>query len=353
MSKSVISGIQQVGIGVSSHRPAMEWYARNLAMDIKIFEEEAVAELMTPHTEGGKYARYAYLNMNLQGGGGFEIWQHTERTPMAPTFKHELGDFGINILKMKSYDVDASRRSLLNSGVKEIGEIVSSPNGVKHFFFKDPYGNTIQIIEDQKYYRKTKHPIGGVLGAVIGVSDIDRALAIYKDLLGYDKIVYDESRDFNDLGFNEGGSQKFRRVLLTHSEERIGPFAPWLGFTELELIQKLDKPGRKIYDGRIWGDLGYIHICFDVLDMDKLKLQAADAGYPFTVDSANSFDMGEAAGRFAYIEDPDGTLIEFVETHKIPIMKKIGWYLDLTKRPYGKPLSPFMLNMMKVMRVKP
>ena len=42
--------------------------------------------------------------------------------------------------------------------------------------------------------------------------------------------------------------------------------------------------------------------------------------------------MGEAAGHFAYIEDPDGTLIEFVETLKIPIIKKLGWYINLEKR---------------------
>ena len=33
--------------------------------------------------------------------------------------------------------------------------------------------------------------------------------------------------------------------------------------------------------------------------------------------------MGEAAGHFSYIQDPDGTLIEFVETHKVPILKKL------------------------------
>ena len=43
---------------------------------------------------------------------------------------------------------------------------------------------------------------------------------------------------------------------------------------------------------------------------------------PFTVDVDHSFDMGEAAGSFSYTEDPDGALIEFVETHKIPILKK-------------------------------
>ena len=30
---------------------------------------------------------------------------------------------------------------------------------------------------------------------------------------------------------------------------------------------------------------------------------------------------------FAYVEDPDGTWMELVETHKPPILKKFGWYL--------------------------
>ncbi|MFT7230618.1 MAG: hypothetical protein ACI9GO_001087, partial [Bacteroidia bacterium] len=66
----------------------------------------------------------------------------------------------------------------------------------------------------------------------------------------------------------------------------------------------------------------------------------------------NSFDMGEAAGHFSYIEDPDGTLIEFVETHKIAILKKVGWYLDLRKRDALKPLPRWMLKSMGLNRKK-
>jgi hypothetical protein len=62
--------------------------------------------------------------------------------------------------------------------------------------------------------------------------------------------------------------------------------------------------------------------------------------------------MGEAAGRFAYIEDPDGTLIEFVETHKIPILKKWNLYYDLRKRKTQKPLPSLLLWAMSLMRVK-
>jgi hypothetical protein len=62
--------------------------------------------------------------------------------------------------------------------------------------------------------------------------------------------------------------------------------------------------------------------------------------------------MGEAAGHFAYIEDPDGTLIEFVESHKIPVIKKLGIFIDLRKRDPLKPLPDFMLKALGFGRVK-
>jgi hypothetical protein len=44
-------------------------------------------------------------------------------------------------------------------------------------------------------------------------------------------------------------------------------------------------------------------------------------------------------------------LIEFVETHRIPIAKKIGWYLDLRKRNPKKPLPSWMLRALRFNRV--
>ena len=133
--------------------------------------------------------------------------------------------------------------------------------------------------------------------------------------------------DFEDLS-------RFHRLCKTIGDTNcVGP-------TEIELIQNLDKrrKPKKIFEHRYWGDLGFIHLCFDVQGMDSLKKECEAAGFPFTVDSANSFDMGEAAGRFTYIEDPDGALIEFVETHKVPIAKKFGLFIDMTKRDPKKSL---------------
>jgi hypothetical protein len=62
--------------------------------------------------------------------------------------------------------------------------------------------------------------------------------------------------------------------------------------------------------------------------------------------------MGVAAGHFAYISDPDGTLIEFVETHKLPVIKKLGWFMNLKNRNPEKPLPKWMIRTLAWGRIK-
>ena len=137
----------------------------------------------------------------------------------------------------------------------------------------------------------------------------------------------------------------------------MGAFGCLLGDSEIELIRAEERVPRKIFEDRFWGDLGFIHLCYDINGMEEMKAACAVRGFAFTVDSSaqhdgQSFDMGEAAGHFSYIEDPDGTLIEFVETHKMPIMKKLGIYLNLRKRNPAKNLPRWMLRTLKFSRVK-
>jgi catechol 2,3-dioxygenase-like lactoylglutathione lyase family enzyme len=349
-----ISGIQQIGVGVSDVRAAFKYYRQTFGFDVPIFEEAAVAGLMLPYTGGEPQARHAILALNLQGGGGLEIWQYTGRTPVPAPFQVQLGDLGIFAAKIKSKNVQQSFVELQRRGATLLAGPVARPDGREHCFVIDPYGNTFEIVgSDDWFQRGRRDHTGGVYGAVIGVSDVDRSLAFYRDLLGYDTVVYDETADFADWHGVAGGFGRFRRVLLRHGRRRVGPFSRLLGATEIELVQALDRAPKRIFEGRFWGDLGFIHLCFDIQGMAEMKERAAAQGHPFTVDSSGSFDMGEAAGYFSYVEDPDGTLIEFVETHKIPILKKLGWYLDLrTRKNAEKPLPKWMLKALGLGRVK-
>ncbi len=351
-----ISGIQQVGIGVSNVHEAFKWYRQHFGMDVPIFEEAATAGLMLPYTGGQPQARHAILALNLQGGGGMEIWQYTDRTPVPPPFQTQLGDLGIFIGKIKCKDVQACFHTLRHRGVTLLSNPESRPDGREHFFVKDPWGNSFEIVGSDDWFAQNRpEHTGGMYGCFIGVSDMQRSIDFYRQVLGYDQIAYDQSGVFDDLTGLDGSASRVRRVLLRHSEQRRGPFSRLLGASEIELVQALDtaRPPRRIYEGRFWGDLGFIHLCFDITGMAELKEKCAALGHPFTVDSSGSFDMGEAAGYFAYIEDPDGTLIEFVETHKIPILKKLNWYLHLNRRSKPEqPLPHLMLRLLGLGRVK-
>jgi len=352
MSK-LISGIQQIGIGVPNVYEAWKWYKENFGMDIRIFEDDTVAELMLPYTGGKPHQRHAALAMNMSGGGGFEIWNYTSRTPVGPDFEIQLGDLGINIAKIKSPDVKKAYNNFKARNLEILGDFYEN-----HFYVKDLYGNIFQVVQQEDYFKNTGKLTGAVAGAIIGVTNIENARKVYSDILGYDELVSDKEEVFSDFENIPGGKNKFRRVLLKSSKEREGSFSQLLGESFIELIEVKDREPKKIFEGRFWGDLGYIHLCYDMSGMDDLKKECESKGFPFTVDSSvkhnedNSFDMGEAAGHFSYIEDPDGTLIEFVETHKVPILKKFGWYLNMKKRDPKKPLPKWMLSALSLNKVK-
>ncbi len=350
---NIITGIQQIGIGVSDVGKAWKWYRKNFGMDIRVFEEAADAELMLKYTGGKPRERHAVLALNLQGGSGFEIWQYTKRTPKAPDFNLQLGDLGIIAARIKAKDIVATYKDFKKRGLTLLSELKEMPNGAgKHFFVSDPENNIFEITGHPVWFRLNKGLTGGPTGVMIGVSDIDKALTVYRDILGYDTILYDISGVHEDLKSLPGGQGKLRRIMLADSKLRNGIFTRLFGPSQIELIQALDRKPRKIYEDRYWGDLGFIHLCFDVNNMSKLREDCTNHGFPFTVDSASSFDMGEAAGHFAYIADEDDTLIEFVETHRIPIIKKLGWYINLRKRNPNKPLPDWIVRAMSTNRVK-
>ncbi len=351
----IISGVQQVGVGIPNVYDAWKWYRQHFTMDIPVFDEAAEAALMLPYTGGEPRSRHAVLALNSQGGGGMEIWQYTSRTPEPIKFEAQLGDLGIFIAKVKSKDVARTYEELKAKNAPILGGLSQSPEGVPHFYVQDPYGNIFEVTGSDSWFRKDKQSTGGMFGAVIGVSDVAQSMKFYGNVLGYDEVVYDTTDSFDDLKGINGGNATFRRVLLRHSKARRGSFSRMLGKSEIELIQVQDRTPRPLFEGRFWGDLGFIHLCFDINGMAKMRELCAKNGFPFTIDTSqvqDTFDMGEAAGHFAYCEDPDGTLIEFVETHKIPILKKFNWYLDLRKRNPEKPLPNWMLKALALNRVR-
>lgn len=199
-SNYFLSGIQQIGIGTTHFVDAWNWYIQYFNMDIKILEDNTVAELMLPYTGQSPQRRRACIAVNLQGGGGFEIWQYADRKPKLIDFKIQAGDLGIFAAKVKSRNVVAFYQQL-KSRYDRIGEITCMPDGTPCFFLEDPFGNYFQVVQDSYVFIDRKQLSGGIVGAMIGVSNIEKALPVYQDILGFDRVVYDVTGTFEDWAF--------------------------------------------------------------------------------------------------------------------------------------------------------
>ncbi len=333
-----ITGIQQCGIGVTDALVAAKYYDRLFGFNALVFDDTAEASLMTKYTGDKVFRRRAMLTMNMQGGGGLELWQFLDRKPQKAPSVYP-GDLGINAIKIKCRNINLAHAYFQDQPLKESSNILLDSYGRKQFTLTDDFGNNFQLIEQDNFFAQGKQLNAGVCGAVIGVSDMEKSLAFYCFLLGIDKKGIEEKQV-------EENGKKFRKLILKKSSCCHGAFSRLLGGIELELVQALDRVPNKIFDNRFWGDQGFIHLCFDVIGMTGLKERSGNSGYPFTVDSNRFFEMENSGGRFCYVEDPDGTLIELVETHKVPILKKIGWHLNLQKRRTEKPLPDFMVKML-------
>lgn len=344
-----ITGIQQIGIGVKNLRESTLLYKQLFGLDVLIFDDTSDATLMTQYTGDQIYNRHAVLTMNLAGGGGVEVWQYKNRVPKENLIKLKFGDIGIYAAKIKCKNVQEAHRILSLNKEIIVSPIQKCNSNSHHFFITDPHGNNFHIVPGHDWFKENGYATGGIMGAVIGVSNMDRSLPFYTNFLGISEIVYDNT---DVVHTKENIETECRRVLLRKKVTGNGAFNKLLGSVEIELVQRMDGKAEKIFDNRYWGDCGFIHLCFDVLNMEGLKKYASSLGIQFTVDSHESFAMDNAAGRFCYAEDPDGTLIELVETHKIPIIKKLGFYINLKKRNQQKPLPDWMINLLSLSKVK-
>ena len=253
---------------------------------------------------------------------------------------------------MKSRDVKNMHAYCTSNGALNLSEIQLNPAQQQVFDLTDLDGNFFRVEPTTECYRDMGHPSNGVAGCSIGVTNIDEALNLYSNLLGYDEIVFDRTGTFNDWGHLPGGKEQYRRVRLKQSAPTGGGFARVMGATFIELVQALDRVPARTFKGRIWGDSGFVHLGLDVKGMKKLGENLADQGFAFRCDSNDALSMGQTKVHCTYIDDPDGTLIELIEVYKVPIVEKWGIFLNVEKRDPLKPLPNFMLNALRFSRIK-
>ena len=101
--------------------------------------------------------------------------------------------------------------------------------------------------------------------------------------------------DFDDWSEIKGGKENYRRVLLTQQNPSGGGFSKLAGKSYIELVlDTSDRSAQKIYADRLWGDIGFVHLGFDVRNMQALGEKLAQEGHGFTCDTKDVLSMGES-----------------------------------------------------------
>ncbi len=348
-----IQGMQHIGIATTDMDRSLHLFRQLFGMDIPFFDSVQEAPLMDSHTRGTTILKRASMVMNLQGGCAFEVLRAASFEPVLASWDIGIGDLGITTVQMKTRDIHKMHAHAIGLRGDACEPTISqTPWGAKTFYVRDPDQNLFQVLEADDWFSNSGHPSGGVLGCTIGVSDIDQAMTLYAESLGFDKVLFDQTGVQSDWEHLPHGQESFRRVRITQANSGSGGFGPLTGQTYIELVQAMDRKGRFIFEDRIWCDTGFAHLGFDVRGMKALGESLATKGFGFRCDTADAIGMGETKVHCTYIDDPDECWLEMIEVHKIPIIEKWGLFLDVQKRGADEALPRWMLKALRFSRVK-
>ncbi len=134
----------------------------------------------------------------------------------------------------------------------------------------------------------------------ITVRDLDRALAFWRDTLGF-KLTYRARREGTYAAEVTGvpGATIEIAVLLAPGHK-------------IELLHYTAPEGREAFRPRPC-DLGAVHLAFDIDDLDAALAHLASAGWT-AVGIPQVIAEGARAGtRLVYVRDPDGTTLELMQ----------------------------------------
>ena len=144
--------------------------------------------------------------------------------------------------------------------------------------------------------------IQGIHHTCITVSDLEQSIAFYRDLLGLELVMTEESE--------RSGDDRSKALGVPKATVKLAILRT--GDAQVELIEYVTAPGRP-YD-RNNNDAGAMHIAFRVEDIDAVYQRLLDHGVRFTAPPA-TIPAGPMAGwRWTYFLDPDGVPLEIVQT---------------------------------------
>jgi catechol 2,3-dioxygenase-like lactoylglutathione lyase family enzyme len=302
-------------MGVRDTDRTYEFYRKLMGFRVKLSDQTSYMEEMGPII-GAVVEMRALMAMNAGGGAAIELIEHTSTRPLEPPEPVQWGDIGYLELGLKAFNLDQLYLDLKSKGVEFLTPVrsmeLSTGGRERYVYLRDPDGLLLQLVEAKGGKRPA---VAGVRHVAIGVSDMEKAGAFYRDVLGFGDLLHEFKGRMPELDEITGGKEMELAVLGHRSEGESA--MPLLERAIVKLVYTPGYKGKAIYEGRRWGDIGLMEMAFDVSDLagttNGLLAKGAELFHPPT-----RVDMGSGtAGSFSYIKDLDGNVVEMVEVEKV------------------------------------
>jgi catechol 2,3-dioxygenase-like lactoylglutathione lyase family enzyme len=258
------------------------------------------------------------MAINVKGGAILEFIEH-KSSPIRP-FPEDAGYgyYGVLEIGFGVRDIDKVVDSFRAKGISFLTPVceltMEGGRSWRYAYLEDPDGMKVQLVEDIRPGQPAakKPEVHGVVHVGIGVSDVEQSKAFYGNVLGFDRQVYAFDGHNSDLDPVSGGPIHLSMAILERSAPNTGAVSGLPPGT-IKLLAMPDQRGTHIYTGRRWGDIGCMEFCMDVSSLEASVEDAKAKGAPIYLQPCE-IDMGSGSkGKVAYIRDPDGTIVEFVE----------------------------------------
>jgi catechol 2,3-dioxygenase-like lactoylglutathione lyase family enzyme len=298
------SGVHHVAIGVKNFDLMQSFYRDVLGIS-KVFVEFPEIE-HKPLSELVRMPHVVFKGVMLfhpAGGMIVELVKMTNPVPRPVRNDFRYGDIGLNkiiiyVNELEHFYIEYKDRINFCSKPK----MAKVPGlGDYHFVYcKDPEGNLIEFIANSNV--KTQTGYGGVYGAGIGVTDLERSMSFYQSKMAFDQVIIKPHEKFSGHVDEITGykNTKVRSCMLSSSQ----------GGGVIELFEAIKPRGRSIPFSTIWGDLGYLQVCLNGNDIIEIADYCRREGIE-VIAGPNTAD-DDLAPSLVYLRDPDGLMLEYI-----------------------------------------
>jgi catechol 2,3-dioxygenase-like lactoylglutathione lyase family enzyme len=154
--------------------------------------------------------------------------------------------------------------------------------------------------------------INGIDFIGIGVANIDDSLEFYKDFLGFNDVICDYTGRLPGLDQITDKRDVEARIVMLASKN-VSPVAQGM----IRLVQLLppSKPNKPEIEYE-WGSICIAEVCMNAVNIEEVyNLATVEKGFESVLPPAYGLVPPGEECKFAYIRDPEGILIEFIEWH--------------------------------------